>query len=43
MGKPRDPKSPEVSRTGMCATINQAGVGGITLGGTRSGLLLRMG
>ena len=42
MGKPRDPKSPEVSRTGMCATINQAG-GGITLGGTRSGLLLRMG
>ncbi len=43
MGKPRDPKSPEVPWMGMCATINQAGGSTIPLGGTRSGLLLRMG
>ena len=35
MGKPHDPKSPEVP-------IDQAGGGGITLVGVRSGLLLRM-
>jgi hypothetical protein len=43
MGKPHDPKSPDVPWMGMYATIDQAGGGGITFVGASSGLLLRMG